>query len=83
MLIVSLPRRGTDFLCNAGGVVVSYSEIVQNRNIDHREKDMVQSRPMMTITDIYRRAGCNGRGKQDIIAEGCAQHCDETGPLRP
>ncbi len=44
-----------DFLCNAGGVIVSYFEIVQNRNIDHWEKDMVQSRLMMTMTDTYRR----------------------------
>lgn len=44
-----------DFLCNAGGVIVSYFEIVQNRNIDHWNKDMVQSRLMMTMTDTYRR----------------------------
>ena len=44
-----------DFLCNAGGVVVSYFEIVQNRNLDHWEKDMVRSRLMMTMTDTYRR----------------------------
>jgi glutamate dehydrogenase (NAD(P)+) len=43
-----------DILCNAGGVVVSYFEIVQNRNLDHWEKDMVLSRLMMTMTDTYR-----------------------------
>ncbi len=44
-----------DILCNAGGVVVSYFEIVQNRNLDRWEKDMVRSRLMMTMTDTYHR----------------------------
>jgi glutamate dehydrogenase (NAD(P)+) len=55
-----------DFLCNAGGVIFSYFEIVQNRNLDHWEKDRVQSRMMMTMTDTYRRAA--GMAKENNMS---------------
>ena len=43
-----------DFLCNAGGVIVSYYEMVQNLNMDHWEQDTVHLRLKTQMTETYR-----------------------------
>jgi glutamate dehydrogenase (NAD(P)+) len=43
-----------DVLCNAGGVIVSYYEMVQNLNMDHWEQDTVHSRLKMHMKETYR-----------------------------
>jgi glutamate dehydrogenase (NAD(P)+) len=43
-----------DILCNAGGVIVSYYEMVQNLNMDHWERETVHSRLKVHMTETYR-----------------------------
>jgi glutamate dehydrogenase (NAD(P)+) len=43
-----------DFLCNAGGVIVSYYEMVQNLNMDHWDKEVVYTRMKKAMTETYR-----------------------------
>lgn len=43
-----------DFLCNAGGVIVSYFEMVQNFNMDHWDRNVVETRLQKTMTETYR-----------------------------
>lgn len=43
-----------DFLCNAGGVIVSYFEMVQNSNLDHWEAEEVNTRLRKKVSDAYR-----------------------------
>ena len=43
-----------DFLCNAGGVIVSYFEMVQNSNLDHWEAEEVDARLKKRMSDAYR-----------------------------
>jgi glutamate dehydrogenase (NAD(P)+) len=43
-----------DILCNAGGVIVSYFEMVQNYNLDHWEKEEVYNRLHKKMVAAYR-----------------------------
>jgi len=43
-----------DILCNAGGVIVSYSEMVQNLNMDHWDKKVVYSRLKKAMAETYQ-----------------------------
>jgi glutamate dehydrogenase (NAD(P)+) len=43
-----------DFQCNAGGVIVSYFEMIQNRNLDHWEESVIHARLHETMTTTYR-----------------------------
>lgn len=43
-----------DFLCNAGGVIVSYFEMVQNMNMDHWDRDDIYARLQKKVTETYR-----------------------------
>jgi glutamate dehydrogenase (NAD(P)+) len=43
-----------DFLCNGGGVIVSYFELVQNFNMDHWTADEVHRRLEEKMTEAYR-----------------------------
>jgi glutamate dehydrogenase (NAD(P)+) len=42
-----------DFLCNAGGVIVSYLEMVQNSNLDHWEAEEVDARLRKKMSEAY------------------------------
>ena len=43
-----------DFLCNGGGVIVSYFEMVQNANLDHWDEEEVFRRLEKRMVDAYR-----------------------------
>jgi len=43
-----------DFLCNAGGVIVSYYEMVQNSNLDHWDVEEVNNRLKKRVSETYR-----------------------------
>lgn len=43
-----------DFLCNGGGVIVSYFEMVQNANLDHWAEREVYGRLEQKMVDAYR-----------------------------
>ena len=43
-----------DILCNGGGVIVSYLEMVQNFNLDHWEGEEVNRRLEKKMVDAYR-----------------------------
>jgi glutamate dehydrogenase (NAD(P)+) len=43
-----------DFLCNAGGVIVSYYEMVQNANMEHWEREKVERRMEKKMVDTFR-----------------------------
>jgi len=43
-----------DILCNGGGVIVSYLEMVQNFNLDHWERGEVIARLEKKMVDAYR-----------------------------
>jgi len=55
-----------DILCNAGGVIVSYLEMVQNLNMDHWEKEVIDTRLKKTITETYRAV--NGLSRENKIS---------------
>ncbi len=44
-----------DFLCNGGGVIVSYFEMVQNLNMFQWDKDEVESKLKKRLVQAYRR----------------------------
>jgi glutamate dehydrogenase (NAD(P)+) len=43
-----------DILCNGGGVIASYFEMVQNYNLDHWEKEEVYRRIEKKMMEAYR-----------------------------
>jgi glutamate dehydrogenase (NAD(P)+) len=43
-----------DILCNAGGVIVSYFEMVQNFNLDHWDKEEIYDRLQGKMGEAYR-----------------------------
>ncbi|HQP82239.1 MAG TPA: glutamate dehydrogenase, partial [Methanoregulaceae archaeon] len=43
-----------DILCNGGGVIVSYLEMVQNFNLDHWEGEEVNRRLEKKMVDAYK-----------------------------
>jgi glutamate dehydrogenase (NAD(P)+) len=50
-----------DILCNAGGVVVSYFEMVQNRTMDRWDEKMVHTRLETAMTTTYRMVAAFAR----------------------
>jgi glutamate dehydrogenase (NAD(P)+) len=46
-----------DFLCNGGGVIVSYFEMVQNANFDHWDEEEVFRRLEKKMVEAYRAVG--------------------------
>ncbi len=50
-----------DFLCNAGGVVVSYFEMVQNRHLEQWNEGAVHERLRETMTGTYRTVAAFAR----------------------
>ena len=55
-----------DILCNAGGVIVSYLEMVQNLNMDHWDKEVIDTRLKKTMTETYRAV--NGLSRENKIS---------------
>ena len=53
-----LRRQGVivlpDFLCNAGGVIVSYFEMVQNTNLDHWDEKEIHERLEKKMIEAYK-----------------------------
>jgi len=44
-----------DFLCNAGGVIVSYFEMIQNADLDHWDAEVVNAKLKKKIIGTYRQ----------------------------
>jgi len=53
-----------DFLCNAGGVIVSYFEMVQNRTLEQWDEQTVHTRLHEMMTATYRMVAAFAREHQ-------------------
>lgn len=75
-----------DFLCNAGGVTVSYLEIVQNAHMYYWDEGEVHDKLDKRITAAYhsivettRKYGINPRQAAYVLAANCVMEAMKTG----